>query len=60
LGAGRFVGLGRWSERQNTCADGYSNNYRLHYKHTFREIIRKELDKDPHVSYYEVWIYKIQ
>lgn len=29
-----------------TCADGYSNNYDIHYKHQFRKIIAGELEKN--------------
>lgn len=31
------------------CLDGYSNNYPLNYKHTFRQIIEGELDKNNYV-----------
>ena len=31
------------------CLDGYSNNYPLSYKHTFRQIIEGELDKSEYV-----------
>lgn len=38
------------------CIDGYSNNYSLAYKHEFREIIAKELDKCPAMeSYFDDW-----
>ena len=36
--------------------DGYSNNYPLEYKKTFRKIIAKELDKNPELkAYYDDW-----
>ena len=36
--------------------DGYSNNYPLEYKYKFRNIIAKELDKDPYIqNYYDLW-----
>lgn len=39
-----------------TCADGYSNNYKLEYKHTFRRIMAKELEKQEEVrSYFDDW-----
>lgn len=39
-----------------TCADGYSNNYNLDYKHQFRNVIEEELDKDPEVKrYFDEW-----
>ena len=31
------------------CLDGYSNNYPLSYKHTFRQIIADELDKSDYI-----------
>lgn len=34
------------------CIDGYSNNYSLEYKHNFREIIAKELEKCSNMKYY--------
>ena len=38
------------------CADGYSNNYDLAYKHQFRKIIRGELDKNEEVKkYFDDW-----
>lgn len=38
------------------CIDGYSNNYSLEYKHEFREIIEKELEKCPGMQvYYDAW-----
>lgn len=38
------------------CIDGYSNNYSLDYKHEFREIIEKELDKCPNMqTYFDAW-----
>lgn len=39
-----------------TCADGYSNNYELSYKHDFRKIFAKELDQSPEMqSYFDDW-----
>lgn len=36
--------------------DGYSNNYSLEYKHEFREIIEKELEKDNDIRiYFDTW-----
>ena len=38
------------------CLDGYSNNYSLEYKHTFRQIIEPELEKSSYLSeYYDGW-----
>lgn len=38
------------------CMDGYSNYYSLDYKHEFREIIAKELEKDESVRvYFDTW-----
>lgn len=38
------------------CIDGYSNNYSLEYKHEFREIIEKELEKCPGMQvYFDTW-----
>lgn len=38
------------------CIDGYSNNYSLEYKHEFREIIAKELEKSPGMGvYFDTW-----
>ena len=38
------------------CIDGYSNNYSLEYKHEFREIIERELDKCPAMKgYFDDW-----
>ena len=38
------------------CIDGYSNNYSLEYKHQFREIIAKELEKCPDMRvYFDDW-----
>ena len=38
------------------CLDGYSNNYPLEYKHEFRKIIEKELDRDPVIKqYFDEW-----
>ncbi len=39
-----------------TCADGYSNNYNLEYKHIFREIQAEELSENEAVrSYFDDW-----
>lgn len=39
-----------------TCADGYSNNYSLAYKHEFRRIMADELEKSSRVrSYFDDW-----
>lgn len=39
-----------------TCADGYSNNYDVEYKHKFRTIIAKELEAEESFrSYYDDW-----
>lgn len=36
--------------------DGYHNNYPLAYKHEFRKVIAKELDKDPELMHrYDEW-----
>ena len=36
--------------------DGYSNNYSVEYKHTFREVIEKELEKDESSrKYFDYW-----
>lgn len=36
--------------------DGYSNNYPLEYKHTFRKVIEKELAKNPETKqYFDEW-----
>lgn len=38
------------------CLDGYSNNYSLDYKHEFREVMEKELDKsETSRIYYDEW-----
>lgn len=38
------------------CADGYSNNYDVEYKHQFLEILEKELEKNEAVrSYLQDW-----
>ena len=38
------------------CIDGYSNNYNVEYKHQFRSIISKELEKaDSLRTYYDGW-----
>ena len=39
-----------------TCADGYSNNYDMEYKHAFRKIISGELKKNGEVrDYFDDW-----
>lgn len=39
-----------------TCADGYSNNYELAYKHAFREIMAEELEKEEaNRVYFDEW-----
>ena len=39
-----------------TCADGYSNNYDLEYKHMFRQVIAGELEKREEVrTYFDDW-----
>lgn len=36
--------------------DGYSNNYSLEYKHAFRRVIEKELEKAPETAvYFDTW-----
>lgn len=36
--------------------DGYSNNYPLEYKHRFRKVIEKELEKAPETAvYFDTW-----
>ena len=36
--------------------DGYSNNYSLEYKHKFRKVIAKEMEKVPETaSYFDYW-----
>ncbi len=36
--------------------DGYSNNYSLEYKHRFRKVIEKELEKSPETAvYFDAW-----
>lgn len=36
--------------------DGYSNNYPLEYKHRFRRVIEKELEKSPETAvYFDAW-----
>lgn len=36
--------------------DGYSNNYPLEYKHSFRRVIAAELEKNPEVKvYFDLW-----
>ena len=38
------------------CLDGYSNNYPLEYKHTFRQIIEPELAKSEYLTaYFDDW-----
>ncbi|MBO5281674.1 MAG: hypothetical protein J6B43_00890, partial [Lachnospiraceae bacterium] len=38
------------------CLDGYSNLYPLEYKHEFREIIARELEKSEGVRvYFDAW-----
>ena len=38
------------------CLDGYSNNYSLEYKHSFREIIAPELEKSQYLQeYFDDW-----
>lgn len=38
------------------CIDGYSNNYSLDYKHEFRKIIEKELEKCTNMqTYFDAW-----
>lgn len=37
-------------------ADGYSNNYPLEYKHRFRKVIEKEMEKAPETAgYFDTW-----
>lgn len=39
-----------------TCADGYSNNYDLAYKHRFRQIMAGELEKNDETRrYFDEW-----
>ncbi|MBM6972264.1 hypothetical protein H6A17_14720, partial [Mordavella massiliensis] len=39
-----------------SCIDGYSNNYSVSYKHEFRKIIGKELEKNENLkTYYDGW-----
>ncbi len=39
-----------------TCADGYSNNYSLEYKHLFRNIMADELEKNEEArKYFDDW-----
>lgn len=39
-----------------TCADGYSNNYDLAYKHRFRRIMTRELEENPEsLRYFDEW-----
>ena len=38
------------------CLDGYFTNYRLDYKHQFKKVIIKELEKyEGYYDYYETW-----
>ncbi len=38
------------------CLDGYSNNYSLEYKHSFRRIIAPELEKSQYLQeYFDDW-----
>ena len=38
------------------CLDGYSNNYSLEYKHSFRKIIAPELEKSQYLQeYFDDW-----
>ncbi len=38
------------------CLDGYSNNYPLEYKHTFRQIMEGELEKSDYVrDFFDNW-----
>ena len=38
------------------CLDGYSNNYPLEYKHTFRKILSPELEKSDYLrEYFDAW-----
>lgn len=38
------------------CLDGYSNNYPLEYKHTFRQIIEGELEKNDYIRMlFDTW-----
>jgi len=38
------------------CLDGYSNNYQLEYKHEFRKIIARELEKnEENRVYFDLW-----
>lgn len=38
------------------CVDGYSNNYSLDYKHEFRKVIAKELERNETIkSYFDNW-----
>lgn len=38
------------------CLDGYSVNYYLEYKHQFRKVIEKELEKDADLEeYFDTW-----
>lgn len=39
-----------------TCADGYSNNYDLTYKHLFRQIMAEELEENEETkAYFDDW-----
>ena len=38
------------------CVDGYSNNYDLEYKHSFRKVIEPELERNEWLkNYYDTW-----
>lgn len=38
------------------CLDGYSNNYSLEYKHSFRRVLAPELEKSDYLrDYYDDW-----
>lgn len=59
-GEGSVVSLGIYPSAAlyngYTCADGYSNNYDVAYKHMFREIITEELEEDETVKkYFDDW-----
>ncbi|MDE5746340.1 MAG: hypothetical protein K2I21_02040 [Acetatifactor sp.] len=39
-----------------TCADGYSNNYDLEYKHRFRQVMARELEENEETRrYFDDW-----
>lgn len=59
-GEGSVVSLGIYPSvalyNGYTCADGYSNNYDVVYKHMFREVIAEELEEDETVKiYFDEW-----